>query len=147
ADMNVTAIENFTCVIFNVSFMNCTWNVGRTASGDTQYFLYWRISGEEDFTECQNYIKDNCGRHIGCRFENVPIYRKKACFLISGNGQNMQPYTEKIDLYTIEKLTPPLNITVNCTEASRCEIQWKAPRTSHVKHYHCFKYELLIQNK
>ncbi|NXE25681.1 CSF2R factor, partial [Ardeotis kori] len=92
ADMNVTAIENFVCVIFNVSFMNCTWHVGRTASGDTQYFLYWSISGEKDFTECQDYIKDNCGRHIGCRFENVTIYEKRACFLVneSRSGQNMQ---------------------------------------------------------
>ncbi|NXE29266.1 CSF2R factor, partial [Ardeotis kori] len=41
----------------------------------------------------------------------------------------------------------PLNITVNCTEASHCEIQWKKPRTSHVKNDHCFKYELLIEDK
>lgn len=41
AGMNETAISNFTCVIFNVSFMNCTWHVGRTATEDTQYFLYW----------------------------------------------------------------------------------------------------------
>ncbi|KFP41290.1 Granulocyte-macrophage colony-stimulating factor receptor subunit alpha, partial [Chlamydotis macqueenii] len=148
ADMNVTAIENFVCVIFNVSFMNCTWQVGRTASGDTQYFLYWNISGKV-FTECQDYIKDNYGRHIGCRFENVTIYGKRPHFLVnvSGNGQNIQPYTEKIHLYTIEKLTPPLNITVNCKEDSHCEIQWKPPRTSHVKFDHCFKYELLIEDK
>lgn len=44
AGMNGTAVENFVCVIFNVSFMNCTWHVGRTATEDTQYFLYWRPS-------------------------------------------------------------------------------------------------------
>ncbi|KAM9593767.1 granulocyte-macrophage colony-stimulating factor receptor subunit alpha-like isoform 3-T3 [Morphnus guianensis] len=150
AGMNGTAIENFVCVIFNVSFMNCTWHVGRTASGDTQYFLYWKNSWKEDFTGCQNYIRDNCGRHTGCRFQNVTIENKKAHFLVNGsrNGQNIQPYEKKIILYKIEKLTPPLNVTVNCTEASHhCEIRWQPPRTSHVKKPSCFKYEVVIENK
>ncbi|KAK0681977.1 CSF2R factor, partial [Pygoscelis papua] len=42
--MNGSAIENFSCMIYNVSFMNCTWRAGRDAPGDTQYFLYWKNS-------------------------------------------------------------------------------------------------------
>ncbi|XP_050770926.1 granulocyte-macrophage colony-stimulating factor receptor subunit alpha-like [Gymnogyps californianus] len=148
--MNGTAIENFVCVIFNVSFMNCTWHVGRTASGDTQYFLYWRTSRKEDFTGCQNYIKDNCGRHTGCTFQNVTIENKTAYFLVNGSrsGQNIQSYEKKIILYKIEKLTPPLNVTVNCKEASHgCEIRWQPPHTSHVKNHACFRYEIVIENK
>ncbi|XP_074463729.1 granulocyte-macrophage colony-stimulating factor receptor subunit alpha-like [Larus michahellis] len=148
--MNGTAIENFVCVIFNVSFMNCTWHVGRSASEDTQYFLYWKTSKKEDFTGCQNYIKDNCGRHTGCRFQNVTIEKKKAYFLVNGSrsGQSIQSYMKTINLYRIEKLTPPSNVTVNCTEASHgCEIQWQPPRTSHVKRDGCFKYEIVIENK
>ncbi|XP_054669369.1 granulocyte-macrophage colony-stimulating factor receptor subunit alpha-like isoform X1 [Grus americana] len=148
--MNGTAIENFVCVIFNVSFMNCTWHVGRTASEDTQYFLYWKTSEREDFSGCQNYIKDNFGRHTGCRFRNVTIERKRAHFLVNGSrsGQNVQSYEKKIFLYEIEKLTPPLNVTVNCTEASHsCEIRWQPPRTSHVKKHTCFKYEIVIESK
>uniref|UniRef100_A0A8B9FNX0 Type I cytokine receptor cytokine-binding domain-containing protein n=1 Tax=Amazona collaria TaxID=241587 RepID=A0A8B9FNX0_9PSIT len=148
--MNGTAIENFVCVIFNVSFMNCTWHVGRNVSGDTQYFLYWKTSRKEDFTGCQNYIKDNYGRHTGCRFQNVTIENKRAYFLVNGsrNGQNIQSYKKMIILYKIEKLTPPLNVTVNCTEASHgCEIQWQPPLTSHVKRRACFKYEIVIENK
>ncbi|NXB39966.1 CSF2R factor, partial [Eulacestoma nigropectus] len=42
----------------------------------------------------------------------------------------------------------PLNVTVNCTEAShRCSIWWQPPRTSHVKKSSCFKYEIFIENK
>ncbi|XP_064000021.1 granulocyte-macrophage colony-stimulating factor receptor subunit alpha-like [Pogoniulus pusillus] len=148
--MNGTAIENFVCVIFNVSFMNCTWHVGRTSSGETQYYLYWRNSRKEDFTGCQNYIKDIYGKHTGCRFQNVTIENKVADFLINGSksGQNIQSFKKKIILYKIEILTPPLNVTVNCTEASRgCEIQWQPPRTSHVKRRGCFKYEIVIENK
>ncbi|NWZ44059.1 CSF2R factor, partial [Brachypodius atriceps] len=42
----------------------------------------------------------------------------------------------------------PLNVSVNCTEAShRCSIWWQPPRTSHVKTSSCFKYEIVIENK
>lgn len=52
------------------------------------------------------------------------------------------------DYIIVEKLTPPLNVTVNCTEAShRCSIWWQPPRTSHVKKSSCFKYEIVIENK
>ncbi|XP_025891138.1 granulocyte-macrophage colony-stimulating factor receptor subunit alpha-like [Nothoprocta perdicaria] len=147
--MNGTAIENFVCVIYNVSFMNCTWHVDRTAQGDTQYFLYWKYSRIEDFMECQNYIKDNWRRHTGCRFQNVTIKNNRADFLVnaSRSGQTIQSYKTSIPLYTIEKLTPPSNITVNCTGVSYgCEIQWQPPRTSHVERDGCFKYEIDIEN-
>ncbi|NXA13201.1 CSF2R factor, partial [Sapayoa aenigma] len=42
--MNGSAIENFSCVIYNVFLMNCTWQAGRDAPADTQYFLYWQNS-------------------------------------------------------------------------------------------------------
>ncbi|NXO72581.1 CSF2R factor, partial [Phainopepla nitens] len=145
--MNGTAIENFVCVIFNVSFMNCTWHVGRTATEDTQYSLYWRPSKKEDVTECQNYIKDNYGRHTGCQFQNVTIENNYAYFLVNGSrsGQNIQSIS---DFIIAEKLTPPLNVTVNCTEAShRCSIWWQPPLTSHVRKSSCFKYKIVIENK
>ncbi|NXX50549.1 CSF2R factor, partial [Tricholaema leucomelas] len=146
--MNGTAIENFVCVIFNVSFMNCTWHVGRTASGETQYYLYWRNSRKEDFTGCQNYIKDIYGRHTGCRFQNVTIENKVADFLINGSRKKVLLICCISNYIVAEILTPPLNITVNCTEASHgCEIQWQPPRTSHVKRHGCFKYEIVIENK
>ncbi|NXO36873.1 CSF2R factor, partial [Locustella ochotensis] len=42
--MNGSAIENFSCVIYNIFLMNCTWQAGRGAPADTQYFLYWQNS-------------------------------------------------------------------------------------------------------
>ncbi|NWH81648.1 CSF2R factor, partial [Piaya cayana] len=145
AGMNGTATENFVCVIFNVSFMNCTWHVD-SSSGDTQYFLYWKMSRKEDFSGCQNYIKDDYGRHIGCRFQNVTIEKRRAYFLlnVSRSGQNIHIF----DYFIVEKLTPPLNVTVNCAKDSHgCEIRWQPPLTSHVKKHSCFKYEVAIENK
>ncbi|KFV08818.1 Granulocyte-macrophage colony-stimulating factor receptor subunit alpha, partial [Pterocles gutturalis] len=144
AGMNGSAIENFSCVIYNISLMNCTWQAGRDAPRDTQYFLYWQNSRDDEEIECEFYIKDENGRNMGCRFQTVRIEAEKAYFLVNGSSRDslIQFYDEYIQLYEIEILTPPLNITVNC-----CIITWQPPFTSHVDNIKCFQYEISIQNK
>ncbi|KFQ12836.1 Granulocyte-macrophage colony-stimulating factor receptor subunit alpha, partial [Leptosomus discolor] len=148
--MNGSAIENFSCVIYNISLMNCTWQAGRDAPGDTQYFLYWQNSRDDDVTECDLYIKDETGRNMGCRFHNVRIETEKAYFLVNGSSKDslIQFYDKYMDLYKIEILTPPLNVTASCTRDSEgCIITWQPPITSHVENIWCFQYEISIQNK
>ncbi|XP_019384947.1 PREDICTED: granulocyte-macrophage colony-stimulating factor receptor subunit alpha-like isoform X3 [Crocodylus porosus] len=144
-----TSVENFTCMIYNVSFMNCTWTPGRNASEDTQYFLY-QFSNKDEM-ECQHYIKDAHGRHTGCRFQDVmiedtnPVY-----FLVNGSSKKskIQFYDEYIKLHEIEFLTAPTNITVNCTEEPPlCIVEWEPPRTSKKNRNHCFRYNIDIQSK
>ncbi|KFP97731.1 Granulocyte-macrophage colony-stimulating factor receptor subunit alpha, partial [Haliaeetus albicilla] len=152
AGMNGSAIENFSCVIYNISLMNCTWQPGRDAPGDTQYFLYWQNSRNtyDDAMECELYIKDENGRNTGCMFQNVRIEPEKAYFLVSGSSKDalIQLYDEYIQLYKIEILTPPLNVTVNCTRDSvGCIITWQPPLTSHMKDTDCFQYQISIRNK
>ncbi|NWI24802.1 CSF2R factor, partial [Sula dactylatra] len=150
AGMNGSAIENFSCVIYNVSLMNCTWQAGRDAPGDTQYFLYWKNSKDDNEMECELYIKGENGRNTGCRFKNVRIQDDEAYFLVNGssNGSVIQFYDEYIQLYNIEILTPPLNVTVNCTgDPAGCIITWQPPLTSHMKNEGCFQYEISIKNK
>ncbi|KFW02211.1 Granulocyte-macrophage colony-stimulating factor receptor subunit alpha, partial [Eurypyga helias] len=150
AGMNGSAIENFSCVIYNVSLMNCTWQAGWNAPADTQYFLYWQNSRGNNLTECEHYIKEENGRNTGCRFKNVNIEIEKAYFRVnrSNKDSSMQFYDEYIQLYKIEKLMPPSNITVNCDEIKNdCIIQWQRPQTSHSTTDKCFKYEININYK
>ncbi|NXS92555.1 CSF2R factor, partial [Jacana jacana] len=150
AGMNGSAIENFSCVIYNVSLMNCTWQAGRNAPEDTQYFLYWQYSRYDDAMECELYIKDENGRNMGCRFKNVMAKPEKAYFLLNGSSKEsqIQFYDEYIQLYKIEKLMPPSNITVSCDEAKNdCIIQWQRPQISHSNKDNCFKYEIIINYK
>ncbi|NXJ15099.1 CSF2R factor, partial [Odontophorus gujanensis] len=148
AGINGSAIENFSCVIYNISLMNCTWQAGRNVPRDTQYFLYWQNSEGDDTMECELYIRDEDGRHMGCRFKNVKI--EKAYFLVNGSSKNslIQFYDEYIELYTIEKLTPPSNVTVNCDKTlDSCIIQWQRPQINHSNKDKCFKYEVQIASK
>uniref|UniRef100_A0A8D0EZZ6 Type I cytokine receptor cytokine-binding domain-containing protein n=1 Tax=Strix occidentalis caurina TaxID=311401 RepID=A0A8D0EZZ6_STROC len=103
AGLNGSAIENFSCVIYNISLMKCTWQAGRDAPGDTQYFLYWQNSRDNDVMECELYIKDENGRNMGCRFQNVMIKTERAYFLVNGSSKDspIQFYDEYIGLYKI----------------------------------------------
>ncbi|NWS66244.1 CSF2R factor, partial [Crotophaga sulcirostris] len=128
--------------------MNCTWQAGRDAPGDTQYFLYWQNSRYDNMMECEHYIKDENGRNMGCRFQNVRI--EKAYFVVNGSskGSLIQIYNESIELYKIEKLMPPSNISVNCEEIKNdCIIQWQPPQINHSNKTKCFKYEINIKYK
>ncbi|KAF2986445.1 hypothetical protein EK904_003709 [Melospiza melodia maxima] len=150
AGMKGSAIENFSCVIYNIFLMNCTWQAGRDAPADTQYFLYWQQSRGEEEMECELYIKDENFRNVGCIFQNVSIGIEKAYFLVNGSSNNslIQFYDEYIDLYKIEKLMPPSNITVACDELKNdCIIQWQRPQISHSSKDMCFKYEINIKYK
>ncbi|XP_053864565.1 granulocyte-macrophage colony-stimulating factor receptor subunit alpha-like isoform X2 [Malaclemys terrapin pileata] len=150
--MNGTSVENFSCVIYNISFMNCTWKAGRNAPEDTRYFLFFQYSKEEDEQECPRYIRDALGRPIACSFQNVTDIKEKVYFLVNGssNESEIQFYDEYITLYEIEILTPPLNITVNCSEdQAGCIVRWKRPQPSHMEGNvdHCFEYQIDIRNK
>ncbi|NXJ63488.1 CSF2R factor, partial [Rostratula benghalensis] len=149
AGVNGSAIENFSCVIYNVSLMNCTWQAGIDAPEDTQYFLYWQYSRYDDAVECELYIKDENGRNMGCRFKNVSTKPENAYFLVNGSSKEsqIQFYDTYIQLYEIEILTPPLNVTVNCTRDSSCIITWQPPLTRHMKNRKCFEYEIRIKTK
>ncbi|NXL54326.1 CSF2R factor, partial [Podilymbus podiceps] len=150
AGMNGTAIQNFSCVIYNVSLMNCTWQAGRDAPRDTQYFLFWQNSRYGNVMECELYLKDENGRNTGCRFQNVTIRVEKAYFLVNGSSKYslIQFHDEYIQLHKIEKLMPPSNITVNCDDIKNdCIIQWQQPKINHSNKDKCFKYEINIKYK
>ncbi|NXN18964.1 CSF2R factor, partial [Indicator maculatus] len=130
--------------------MNCTWQAGRDAPADTQYFLYWQNSRDDNVTECELYIKDENGRNTGCRFQNVSIEIEKAYFLVNGSSKDslIQFYDEYLQLYAIEKLMPPSNITVDCDEIKNdCIIQWQRPQISHSNIDKCFRYEINMKYK
>ncbi|NXU72834.1 CSF2R factor, partial [Oreotrochilus melanogaster] len=100
--------------------------------------------------ECESYIKDENGRNLGCRFQNVKIEIEKAYFLVNGSSKDsvIQFYDKYIQLYKIEKLMPPSNITVSCDEIKTdCLIQWQQPQISHSGKDKCFKYGINIKYK
>ncbi|XP_007501082.2 granulocyte-macrophage colony-stimulating factor receptor subunit alpha isoform X1 [Monodelphis domestica] len=126
-----TAATNFSCLVYNAEFMNCTWTIGRAAPSDVQYHLYSQTAKGKQETECTSYIRNSQARHIGCHFDKLKEFKGQAYFLINGTSKNVKIKnfcSEKIFLLHIEKYNPPSNITVNCSK-SNCLIQWQKPKT------------------
>ncbi|XP_020848427.1 granulocyte-macrophage colony-stimulating factor receptor subunit alpha isoform X2 [Phascolarctos cinereus] len=144
-----TAAKNFSCYIYKVYFMNCTWTVGRAAPNDVQYYLYSQNAKKVKEKECTSYIKDSQKRHVGCHFDKLDGFVGKGYFLVTGTSKRrkIKNFCSKtISLLSIEIWVAPSNITVNCSK-SNCLIQWQKPETrDHIGHSE-FKYQLYIQKQ
>uniref|UniRef100_A0ABI7VUM5 Granulocyte-macrophage colony-stimulating factor receptor subunit alpha n=1 Tax=Felis catus TaxID=9685 RepID=A0ABI7VUM5_FELCA len=81
-----TAAQNFSCFIYNVNFMNCTWAKGRAAPDDVQYFLYIQDFKEKRERECPHYVTDS-GTHVGCHLHDLSGLTFRNYFLVNGTSR------------------------------------------------------------
>ncbi|XP_036695907.1 granulocyte-macrophage colony-stimulating factor receptor subunit alpha isoform X1 [Balaenoptera musculus] len=142
-----TAAQNFSCLIYNADFMNCTWAKGQAAPNDVQYFLYIRDSKKKIERECPRYLKDS-GTHVGCHLQDLSGLTSYSYFLVNGTSQEtgIQFFDSVLLLKEIEQYDPPNNITVYCNE-SHCFIRWEKPRTRKTRSIREFQYQLDIQRQ
>uniref|UniRef100_H2ZS78 Type I cytokine receptor cytokine-binding domain-containing protein n=1 Tax=Latimeria chalumnae TaxID=7897 RepID=H2ZS78_LATCH len=145
---NGTSVNNLSCVIYNNSYLNCTWDVGKEASKDTQYSLYYRQ--ENTTEECQQYQKDTWDRNIGCQFSNTTIMSLNPQMLViyvngSSKQAAIQPFDQIFDPFEIEKSNPPVKVTILVNEGL-LRVSWKQPHTSYLIESHCFKYQINIRD-
>ncbi|CAK7293305.1 Interleukin-5 receptor subunit alpha [Vulpes lagopus] len=152
-----TSIVNLTCTtntVFNNSnplrpyqvSLHCTWLVGKDASEDTQYFLYYRYGSMTE--ECQEYRKDILKRNIACWFPRTFISSRGSDSLavqVKGSSKHtiIKPFDQLFALHEIDRINPPENVTA-VIEGSGLSIQWKKPVSAFP--IHCFEYEVKIYN-
>ncbi|XP_072470605.1 granulocyte-macrophage colony-stimulating factor receptor subunit alpha-like isoform X2 [Notamacropus eugenii] len=143
-----TAANNFSCYVYKVHFMNCTWTVGRAAPNDVQYYLYSQNAKRQQERECTSYIKDSQKRHVGCHFNQLGGFIGKGYFLVIGTSERIKIKNVccRISLLSIEIWVAPTNITVNCSK-SNCLIRWQKPETTHKIGDKEFTYQLCIQKE
>ncbi|XP_070358193.1 granulocyte-macrophage colony-stimulating factor receptor subunit alpha isoform X3 [Equus asinus] len=141
-----TAAQNFSCFIYNVHFMNCTWAPGRAAPDDVQYFLYIRDSKKRE-RECPRYVSDS-GTHVGCHLDDLSGLTSYNYFLVNGTSQTtgIQFFDSVLRSKQIERYSPPTNISVQCKPSS-CLIRWERPSAHFRLDDRDFQYELVIQRQ
>nr|XP_020030430.1 granulocyte-macrophage colony-stimulating factor receptor subunit alpha-like isoform X2 [Castor canadensis] len=142
-----TAVQNFSCSIYNAGFMNCTWVKGRAAPDDVQYFMYIKNKRTLLEMECPCYLQES-GIHTGCHLSNLSLLSVKSYVLVNGSSPAMGiQFFDSIFLTKgIEKLDPPANVTVHCN-VSHCHVRWHQPRTWHRFTHQDFQYQLDIQRQ
>uniref|UniRef100_A0A8I5TLB0 Colony stimulating factor 2 receptor subunit alpha n=1 Tax=Pongo abelii TaxID=9601 RepID=A0A8I5TLB0_PONAB len=142
-----TAAQNFSCFIYNVDFMNCTWARGPTAPRDVQYFLYIQNSKRRREIRCPYYMQDS-GTHVGCHLDNLSGLTSRNYFLVNGTSREIgiQFFDSLLDTKKIEQFNPPGNVTVHCN-TTHCIVRWKQPRTYQKLSYLDFQYQLDVHRK
>ncbi|XP_053436117.1 granulocyte-macrophage colony-stimulating factor receptor subunit alpha isoform X2 [Nycticebus coucang] len=142
-----TAAQNFSCVIYDVEFMNCSWAKGPAAPLDVQYFLYIRDSKRERERECPGYIQDS-GTHVGCHLKNLSGLTFYNYFLLNGTSHvaGIQFFDSVLSTKKIERYSPPASVTIHCN-VSHCLVRWEEPRTRQTLSHRDFRYQLDIQRK
>ncbi|GCC31441.1 hypothetical protein chiPu_0009899 [Chiloscyllium punctatum] len=133
-----TLAFNFSCVLYNHSTMNCTWNSGRQAANDTQYKMYYR---QNDVTlQCTHYM--DVGGKKGCHIDPGTVDVEEN-ILICVNGSNssrtIQQYYTEFDPQEYEVYNPPVNLEV----LPNLTVKWDMPPAYDIN-IHCFAFELNV---
>ncbi|XP_058042516.1 interleukin-5 receptor subunit alpha-like [Ahaetulla prasina] len=146
-DMNGTSAENFDCIVRSYTFknptMNCTWNAGKNAPPDTQYFMYLAYHKARD-NECPHYISNPLGRHIGCYFPDVIANQYYVNIIVNGSSieSPIQSYVDEFKIYNKEQFRPPQNITVDYRSPLYYRVQWEPPPNSRKVGIECFEFQV-----
>ncbi|XP_072254506.1 interleukin-13 receptor subunit alpha-1-like [Pyxicephalus adspersus] len=139
-----TAAEHFSCEIFLVSYVDCSWMAGREAPEDTQYQLVLRQFSVD--VPCQDYRTDSFGRQVGCHLKSPNIdFNTTVYALVVGwsNETSVQFLDALFILNDYEILEPPRNIDLNYSSTD-LEITWEKPKTHDRSGTHCFIYSINI---
>ncbi|XP_040322767.1 granulocyte-macrophage colony-stimulating factor receptor subunit alpha-like [Herpailurus yagouaroundi] len=139
---------NFSCLIYNVRFMNCSWAPGPAAPADVKYRLFWESRHEAD-AECVHYILGPTGTRVGCHFDQLgkPQRTDNYFFLVNGTSRETAiPFLDftPFKAVQIEKYDPPRNITITYNRSHHI-IRWEHPEIRFDLSSHMLYYELDIQ--
>ncbi|XP_074216112.1 granulocyte-macrophage colony-stimulating factor receptor subunit alpha isoform X4 [Camelus bactrianus] len=142
---------NFSCLIYNVRFLNCSWAQGPAAPADVRYHLYMWASLHGNVSECAQYVLDPTGTRVGCHFDQLGEPQTTDNYFFLVNGTSNETDIQFLDFTPfvateIEKYNPPANLTAR-NNGSYYVIQWDNPVTRFNISSHVLYYELDIQRK
>nr|XP_030133172.3 interleukin-5 receptor subunit alpha-like isoform X3 [Taeniopygia guttata] len=139
-------IQNLSCIIYNISFFNCTWHIKAEAPEDIQIFTSYRHVGK--VFACQQYIKNARKKNIGCYMKEIHFQPSRKINL-NITVKNLRNSSRELSYYkaftpqAIEKLNPPINVSVSLENRS-IKIRWKPPPTIGSARKKCFLYQVKI---
>ncbi|XP_074839412.1 interleukin-5 receptor subunit alpha-like isoform X2 [Carettochelys insculpta] len=139
-------IQNLSCIIYNLFNLNCSWDIKTEAPEDAQYFFsFWHSSTE---FQCQLYLTNAKLKNIGCHMKEVyfnPAYPIKLNITVRElyNSSKYHSYYKKFQPQRLEKLNPPINVSVSL-ESRSVKVNWKPPPTIGSAKRNCFIYQVKI---
>ncbi|XP_066455958.1 interleukin-5 receptor subunit alpha-like [Eleutherodactylus coqui] len=119
-------IDIVSCVLLNITNLNCSWNVRADAPDDINYSFALRLNSK--WLPCPHYFKRQ-KKNVGCYMQNVfsdykdgnPLSKIKTGFFSS-----IYNFSKTFKTEAIEILTPPRNIQVSSDNGNTI-IKWLPP--------------------
>ncbi|XP_067841843.1 interleukin-5 receptor subunit alpha-like [Heptranchias perlo] len=134
-----TSVFNFSCLVYDISYVNCTWNIGNKAPSDTQYLMYYRQ--DQNTMRCTQYFTDVQGRH-GCHIDQGRIdLEENVLICVNGSSRSatILPYYIEFDPQHYEMYNPPINVEVLPNRT----VKWDKP-PGYAINNECFEYQLKV---
>nr|XP_020140805.1 granulocyte-macrophage colony-stimulating factor receptor subunit alpha-like [Microcebus murinus] len=146
-----TAAVNFSCLIYAVRFMNCSWAPGPAAPANVRYRLYSWDSADAEEKECVHYLTDSMGTRVGCHFDRLGEPKRTDNYFFLLNGTSKDGAVQFVDFtpfvaVNMERYDPPANLSASF-DGSRLVIRWDNPETRFDLASHVLCYELDLQGK
>ncbi|XP_059502776.1 interleukin-13 receptor subunit alpha-2-like [Stegostoma tigrinum] len=131
-----TLASDVSCIIYNYSFMNCTWRRGSKAPHDTRYIMYYRQDGNT--AQCTHYFVDEHGRQ-GCHVAEIKVDVEKILLCINGSSNStlIQAYYTEFNPQEHEIYNQPENLRV----LPNLTVMWDVPPDNE-----CTEYQLNVTN-
>ncbi|XP_057616078.1 cytokine receptor common subunit gamma [Chionomys nivalis] len=119
------------CFVFNVEYMNCTWN-SSSEHQPTNLTLHYRYQRSDNkFRECRHYLfseEITSGCHI--QKEEIQLYQTFVIQLQDPRRPQRQA-EQKLNLQNLVIPWAPENLTLYNLSESQLELSWKSTYTEH----------------
>ncbi|KAM4702234.1 interleukin-5 receptor subunit alpha-like [Discoglossus pictus] len=136
-------INNVSCVIYNVTSLNCSWALKNNIPSSTQYSFSLRHNS--DWLTCKHCITTKRKKNIGCHMKDVFLEgeMKRRINIKFSNGE--VTFLKSFLSASIEMLTPPINISLSLSEKGNTKIKWQPPISTVTSNKDCFKYQIKLE--
>ncbi|XP_038674952.1 interleukin-5 receptor subunit alpha-like isoform X2 [Scyliorhinus canicula] len=137
-DMNnrTSSIANLSCLFFDDTKMNCTWDIDGKAQADAQYILSYMVNGKHQ-SKINKYGCSNTACHVQ-KFELFLFGKIKICVQLSQSPA--EPHCIVIVPITYYKVSPPIQVKIN-----ESKVEWKPPGGIHP--FEDFFYQIEITDR
>ncbi|KAM6151232.1 cytokine receptor common subunit gamma [Rhynchocyon petersi] len=113
------------CFVFNVEYMNCTWNSSSEPQPTNLTLYYWyKNSDPEKIQECGHYLVSE-EITFGCLFQKEEIHLYQTFVIrLQDPRQSMRQAVQNLKLQDLVIPWAPENLTLRSLSESQLELSW-----------------------
>ncbi|XP_053562399.1 interleukin-5 receptor subunit alpha isoform X2 [Bombina bombina] len=147
-EFNYTDLSAFTsnhaCVIYNLTSLNCSWDIENNSPENAQFFI--SLSQRSELMKCPQYILNQKMQNIGCHMKDIFLKSLQKGEIGEKIKIRLNNRKTRFRTANIEMLNPPTNISLS-TLNGNTEIRWYPPPSlmiSNDTNKTCIKYKLKL---